>query len=139
MVGLLDPLEIKGFTLKNRIVMPPMQTHLSTTEGAVTNRLIEHYVKRSKALGPLIVEHDYVSLECNHNSRQLGIYDDDVIPGLQKPSQSVHSTGTPLVIQIDLGGWELSQASNMEIAGIQPFAPSLGGSTLARALLNMND
>ena len=61
--GLLDPLEVKGVTLKNRIVMPPMRSGFVSTEGAVTVSLIKHYVQRSKALSLLIVKHSYVSLE----------------------------------------------------------------------------
>ena len=61
LIDLLDPLEVKGLTLKNRIVMPPMQTGLAATKGAVTGNLIEHYVRRSEAPGLLIVEHGYES------------------------------------------------------------------------------
>lgn len=93
LVGLLDPLEVKGLTLKNRIVMPPMQTSLATTEGAATDNLIEHYVRRSKALGLLIVEHSYVSPDGRLSERQLGIHDDDLVPGLEKLSRGVHATG----------------------------------------------
>jgi 2,4-dienoyl-CoA reductase-like NADH-dependent reductase (Old Yellow Enzyme family) len=55
LVHLLDTLDVKGLTLKNRIVMPPMQTSLASTEGAVTDELIEHYVQRSREIGLLIV------------------------------------------------------------------------------------
>ncbi len=120
LVSLLDPLEVKGLTLKNRIVMPPMQTGLATTEGTVTDDLIEHYVRRSKALGLLIVEHSYVSSDGRLSERQLGIYDDDLILGLEKLSHSVHATGTPVVIQINHAG----RSASMEITGMKPVAPS---------------
>lgn len=124
LVGLLDPLKVKGLTLKNRIVMPPMNTDLATTEGAVTNSLIEHYVERSKALGLLIVEHSYVSLDGRLSERQLGIYDDGLVTGLEKLSSSIHATGTPIVIQINHAG----RSASMEITGTQPVAPSPSGS-----------
>jgi len=123
LVGLLDPLEVKGLILKNRIVMPPMHTGLATTEGAVTDDLIEHYVKRSKALGLLIVEHSYVSLGGRAGERQLGIHDDDLVPELQKLSSSIHATGTPAVIQINHAG----RHADVEITGTQPVAPSSSG------------
>jgi len=123
MVGLLDPLEVKGLTLKNRIVMPPMQTSLATAQGFVTEKLIEHYVRRSGALGLLIVEHSYVSIDGRLSERQLGIYDDALVPGLEKLSSSVHATGTPVVIQINHAGG----SANKEITGIQPVAPSPTG------------
>jgi len=125
LVGLLDSLEVKGLTLKNRIVMPPMQTGLATTEGAVTDNLIEHYVKRSKALGLMIVEHSYVSLSGKLSKRQLGIHEDGIVPGLEKLSSSIRATGTPAVIQINHAG----RTARMEITGMQPVAPSPNGNT----------
>ena len=62
MVGLLDPLEISGLSLKNRIVMPPMHTGLATAEGDVTDSHISHYVPRSKAIGLVIIGHSHVSI-----------------------------------------------------------------------------
>ena len=101
LVGLLDCCDVRGLTLENRIVMPPMHTGLATAGGAVTDKLIEHYVKRSKNLGLLIIEHSYVSLEGKLSERQLGIYDDNLIIGLEKLSSKIHSMGTPAVIQIN--------------------------------------
>ena len=123
LVGLLDPLGVKGLTLKNRIVMPPMHTGLATTEGAVTDKLIEHYVRRSKALGLVIVEHSYVSLGGRLSERQLGIYDDRLVPGLEKLSGSIHATGTQAVIQINHAG----RSASMKITGTRPVAPSPSG------------
>ena len=120
LAGLLRPLEVKGLTLKNRIVMPPMQTGLATTEGAVTGKLINHYVLRSEALGFLIVEHSYVSLEGKLSERQVGIYKDSLIPGLEKLSSSIRATGTPVVIQINHAG----RVASKEVTGKQPVAPS---------------
>jgi len=120
MIGLLDPLEVKGLTLRNRIVMPPMQTGLATTEGIVTDSLVEHYVQRSKALGLLIVEHSYVSPDGKLSQRQLGICDDSLVSGLRRLSSSVHATGTAVVIQINHAG----RSATREITGMQPVAPS---------------
>jgi NADPH2 dehydrogenase len=123
LVNLLDPLKIKGLTLKNRIVMPPMHTGLATAGGAVTDNLIKHYVRRSRALGMLIVEHSYVSLDGRLSERQLGIYDKSLIGGLKKLASKIHATGTPVVIQINHAG----SAAKMEITGMKPIAPSSTG------------
>lgn len=120
MIGLLKPLEVKGLPLKNRLVMPPMHTGLATTEGAVTDKLIRHYVQRSRALGLLIIEHSYVSITGKLSERQLGIYNDNLVPELKKLSSSIHAVGTPVVIQINHAG----RSADMEITGISPVAPS---------------
>lgn len=120
MAGLLDTLEAKGLKLRNRIVMPPMQTGLATKEGAVTDALIEYYSRRAKAIGLLIVEHGYVSLEGKLSERQLRIYNDSLVGGLEMLSSSVHAMGTPVVVQINHAGKNASE----EITGMQPVAPS---------------
>jgi len=121
LVGLLDSLEVKGLTLKNRIIMPPMQTRLATPEGAVTESLINHYVERSKELGLLIVEHSYVSFSGLLNKRQISICDDNLIFGLKKLSSSIHAKETPVVIQLNHAGSHADE----NITDIQPVAPSL--------------
>lgn len=130
MIGLLKPLEVKGLPLKNRLVMPPMHTGLATTEGAVTDKLIRHYVQRSRALGLLIIEHSYVSITGKLSERQLGIYNDNLIPELKKLSSSIHAVGTPVVIQINHAG----RSADMEITGKSPVAPS--PSETAREILS---
>ena len=120
MVNLLDPLVVRGLMLKNRIVMPPMHTGLATSEGAVTEELIKHYTQRAKALGLLIVEHSYITLNGKLSEKQLGIYSDSLIPGLKRLCDSIHAAGTPVVIQINHAGG----SANMEITGTIPVAPS---------------
>ncbi len=41
--------------------MPPMGTGYADTTGEVTEKLLKHYVDRSRDLGLLIVEHSYVA------------------------------------------------------------------------------
>ncbi len=103
MVGLLDPLEVGEYILSNRIVMPPMLTNLATTDGTVTDKLIEHYIRRAEMLGLLIVEASYVSKGGNLSQKQLGIYDENLVPGLHRLSEAIHGKGTPVIIQMDAG------------------------------------
>jgi NADPH2 dehydrogenase len=123
LAGLLDPLEVKGLVFRNRIVMPPMQTGRATVKGAVTDRLINFYVRRSAALGLLIVEHSYVSTSGKLSPKQLGIYDDELIDGLERLAGGVHAVGTPVVMQITHAGG----VANEKIIGEQPAGPSATG------------
>jgi len=111
---------VRGLTLKCRIVMVPMATGLATQAGAVTERLIRHYVKRSKALGLLIVEHSYISLQGKLSKRQLGIHEDSLIPGLKKLVQSVQAMGTPIVAQINHAGAHTTK----KVTRMPPVGPS---------------
>ena len=105
--------------------MPPMQTGRASVEGAVTDRLIGFYVRRSAALGLLIVEHCYISARGRLSLRQLGIYDDELIGGLERLAGSVHAVGTPVVVQLSHAGG----VANRKVIGAKPAGPSASGRT----------
>jgi NADPH2 dehydrogenase len=123
LVSLIDPLKVKGVTLKDRIVMPPMGTEYATAKGEVTEKLIEYYTRRSPIVGLVIIEHSYIAPEGKVSPNQLGIYKDDLIHGLKQLASKIRATGTPVVIQINHGGKVASQ----EITGTMPVAPSADG------------
>ena len=121
MTGLFSPLAIKNFTLRNRIVLPPMANNLSDSSGAVTDGHIQHYVRRAAAgVGMVIVEHAYVRVDGRVNQNQLGIHHDDLIPGLNRLARDIKATGAVVGIQITHGGGKTTYAT----AGGQPLAPS---------------
>jgi 2,4-dienoyl-CoA reductase-like NADH-dependent reductase (Old Yellow Enzyme family) len=117
---LLDQLKVGSLELRNRIVMPPMGTNYAGTKGEVTEKLLKHYADRSNDLGLLIVEHSYVAPHGRAGPNQLGIYSDDLIPGLTRLVDVVHDNGTPIAIQLNHGGG----TSRSEVTGSQPVAPS---------------
>jgi NADPH2 dehydrogenase len=123
LVGLLDPITVKGLTLRNRIVMPPMQSGRASFEGAVTNKLVNFYARRSSALGLPIVEHAYVSPYGKIGPKQLGIYDDSLVPGLEKLASAIHAVGAPAVVQISHAGG----VTNKKVIGEIPVGPSETG------------
>jgi NADPH2 dehydrogenase len=123
LAGLTDPITVKGISLKNRIVLPPMQSGRATFNGAVTNRLINFYVRRAPSLGMVIVEHAYVSLLGKLSPKQLGIYDDALTEGFAKLAAAVHATGTPVVLQITYAGG----VANKNVLKAQPAGPSATG------------
>ena len=107
--------------------MPPMQTGRATIEGAVTGRLISFYTRRAAALGLLIVEHAYVATAGKLSPKQLGIYHDKLISGLEKLASEVHALGTPIVLQITHAG----SVANSKVIGGNPVGPSATGKTRA--------
>lgn len=123
LVGLFEPITVKGLQLENRIVMPPMYTGLATRDGIVTKALIEHYVQRTRTLGLIIVEHSYVASEGKLGERQLGSDRDRVVEGLEKLSSSVHRCGVPVVLQINHAGGVADQS----VTGMHPVGPSEEG------------
>jgi 2,4-dienoyl-CoA reductase-like NADH-dependent reductase (Old Yellow Enzyme family) len=123
MAGLFTPLTIKGHTLNNRIVLPPMANNMATERGEITDAHIEHYARRARAgVGMVIVEHSYVRHDGRVNARQMGIYDDSLIPGLRRLADAVRACGAVVGIQITHGGGKAPAAA----VGRQPISASDG-------------
>ena len=120
MPRLFDPLMVGVLEFRNRIVMPPMATELSTLKGEVTDRLVDHYDERGEDLGLLIVEHTYVARWGRLSPRQLGINSDELIPGLRRLVEAVHAHGTPIALQITHAGGVTTRG----VCDTQPLAPS---------------
>ena len=118
---LFSPLTLHTMTLKNRVVMPPMCTDYATIGGAVTDRLIEYYTTRARGgVGLIDVEFAYVHPAGKVFEHMLGIYDDKLIPGLRRLTDSVHQGGAKIIIQIAHGG----RRGHSDITGLTPVAPS---------------
>lgn len=121
MPGLFDPIVINGLELKNRIVMPPMETGKATSEGEATHELINHYVQRARGgLGLIIIEHSYVLPNGRFSHRQLGIHDDSLVPGLKSLAGAIHAEGVPCVIQLNHAG----SRTTFDVIGEQPVSAS---------------
>jgi NADPH2 dehydrogenase len=111
---------VKGYTLRNRIVLPPMQTGRASFEGAVTKRLINFYVRRSVHTGLPIVEHSYVSPTGKIGPKQLAIHNDSLIGGFKELTDALHKVGAPAVLQISHAG----AVTNKRAIGVVPAGPS---------------
>ena len=121
MTGLFTPLEIKGHTLNNRIVVPPMGTSMATERGEVTDEHVDHYGRFANAgVGMVIIEHAYVRRDGRVNPQQMGIYDNFLIPGLQRLADAIHSHGSVVGVQITHGGGK----ATTELIGRLPISAS---------------
>lgn len=118
---LFSPLTLHTMTLKNRVVMPPMCTNFATIGGAVTDRLMDYYAARARGgVGLINVEFAYVHPGGKVFEHMLGIYDDKLIPGLRRLTDSVHRGGAKIVIQIAHGG----RRAHSDTTGSTLVAPS---------------
>jgi len=139
--------------------MPPMALDIAGESGEVTSQILEHYYQRVKkntldegkknrtgisrareGIGLVIVEHSYVNSSGRAHPRQLGIYDDKLLPGLKKLAESIHKEGVPVGIQISHAGAraldELLAPSGIEV----PFLKRYGKeSSLDSSMEKNND
>lgn len=121
MSSLSEPLVIKGLTLKNRIVMPPMANDFSGPEGEANERHLKHYRRRAEAdVGLMIVEHCYIVPEGKMSAKQLGIHEDSLVPGLRSIADTIRQAGSMSAIQLNHAGAN----TTAEVCGCQPVGPS---------------
>lgn len=123
MTTLLTPLSFAGLTLRNRIVMPPMFSGFATPRGEVSDRIIEYHRERAAAGTALvIVEHTYVHPWGRISNTQMGVHDDDMIPGLARLATAIRREGA-------VGCLQLAHAGSSTTAGLIGRAP-IGPSSL---------
>jgi len=102
---LFEPFRIGRVEIPNRLVMSSMVVGYAGIRGEVTDQLISYYEVRARSgVGLIVTEAAYVSSDGRLASYELGIYDDDLIPGLARLVDVVRSYGTRISAQLVHGG-----------------------------------
>jgi 2,4-dienoyl-CoA reductase-like NADH-dependent reductase (Old Yellow Enzyme family)/thioredoxin reductase len=118
---LQQPGQIGNLRLKNRIVMAPMGTNYSTTDGLSTQRDCEYYAERARGGVAMIMTEAMIVTEAarsHHNS--LCCYHDRFIPGLARLVQGIKDHGAHVFGQINHRGALLRRA----VLNMEPVGPS---------------
>lgn len=115
---LFEPYTIKDVTFKNRIVMSPMCMYSAEQDGKVNDWHLVHYPARAAGqVGLIIVEATAVSPEGRISENDLGIWNDEQVPGLEKLVSLVQKNGAKAGIQLAHAG------RKSEVSG-EIFAPT---------------
>jgi len=134
-VKLLEPFDLAGLRLANRIVLPAMVTRLSGEDGHVNQDIVDRYVRFAKGEPGLIV----IEAMAVHEAKSgplLRIGHDRYLPGLQRLLAAVREAGSSKVIpqiihflKISRSGWrqKISDLSREEIAGVVRFYAAAAG------------
>ena len=118
---LFNPISIGAMEVKNRIVMAPMATNLSSPDGEVSKALIiYHTVRAQGGVGFIITEDTTISESAKYGRCTLGLFDDRFIPGWQELTEAVHSYGAKIAPQLIHPSFN----SRSSLSGVQPVAAS---------------
>ena len=106
LIMIKEIIKIGNVELKNRLIMPPVATYLSTDDGKVTDKIIEYYGARSKGgnIGMIITEHCYIFQQGKAKANQLSIANDDDVEGLTRLVNIIHQNGTKAMAQLNHAG-----------------------------------
>lgn len=121
MGSLFKPIKVGKMELRNRLVMPPMNTNFATDDGSVTKRTIEYYRERARGgVGLVIVEGAFVHPLGRGLNHQISLTADDKVAGLSKLATAIHAGGAKAALQLFHGG----RQSSSIILGKQPVSAS---------------
>ncbi|KKO18559.1 MAG: NAD(P)/FAD-dependent oxidoreductase [Candidatus Brocadia sp.] len=128
---LFSPFQMGSLSIKNRMVMSPMETHLCDKEGFVTEEIIAYYKERVLGgVGYITLENTAVEPVGRVNDGMLCIHNDAFIPHLRKLTDCIHAAGGKIVIQLSHAGKEALPY----FTGLKPVAPSAIPSPLTKEM-----
>ena len=130
---LLEPTVIRGMKLANRFVRSATWEGLAGPEGGVTPELAGLYARFARGkVGLIVSSHAFVTSEGRAGSRQLGVHDDSMIPGLRNLTAAVHEAGGTMALQIAHAGlWASPGSAPGAEAGVGAGAGAGGGAVAA--------
>ncbi len=118
---LFESTEINGMELRNRIVRSATYENMATADGKITEKAEQFYARLAKGgTGLIIPGHAFVHKSGQAGPNQIGVYDDDCIPGLKRLAGEAHKHGAKIALQLAHSGRQTAA----ELIGQSPMAPS---------------
>ncbi|MBE7211265.1 MAG: alkene reductase [Gluconacetobacter diazotrophicus] len=116
----LQPVQIGGFRLRNRVVMAPLTRSRSGEDGVPPPFAAEYYAQRAGA-GLIVSEATNVSPQARGYAMTPGIWSDDQVAAWRGVTEAVHREGGRMVLQL----WHTGRISHPDLhGGALPVAPS---------------
>ncbi|MGP4931396.1 alkene reductase [Pseudoalteromonas nigrifaciens] len=120
--SLFSPVELGPYTLKNRIVMPPLTRSRSTQPGNIPNDLMATYYAQRASAGFMVTEGTQIEPRGQGYAWTPGIHSAAQIEGWKKVTQAVHAKGGTIFAQL----WHVGRVSHTSLQPNEasPIAPS---------------
>lgn len=120
---LRQPGKLGPLRLKNRIVMAPMGTNYSTSDGFSTSRDLAYYAERARGgVAMIMTEAMVVTEHARPHTNSLCVYHDRFIPGLASLVEAIKRHDCHVFGQLNHRGALLRRS----VLGMQPVGPSEG-------------
>ena len=116
---LFQPGRIGSVHIANRIVRAGTSETAAGESGEITDRLVDIYGALARnRVGLILSGHMFCHVRGRYATRQVGIHDDLMVPGLTRVVEAVHRHGGKVFAQLAHAGSQSRVADNM------PLAPS---------------
>ncbi len=118
---MFEATEINGMKLANRFVRSATWEGMAGDDGSCTPKLVNLMRELAKGgVGLIITGHAYVRQDGQAGPWQLGVYKDELVPGLREMTQAVHEHSGRIVLQAAHAGFFASASLSRQT----PLAPS---------------
>lgn len=119
---LFDSVELGPYTLRNRIVLPPLTRSRSSQPGNIPNDLMAAYYRQRTGAGFMVTEGTQIEPRGQGYAWTPGIHSPEQIAGWRKVTDTVHAEGGIIFLQL----WHVGRVSHTSLqpGGAAPVAPS---------------
>ena len=105
MSRLFSPFTLRGVSLRNRVVMPPMCMYSADEDGLATDWHLAHYGARAVGgVGLIVIEATAVEPRGRITVNDLGLWDDQQIEPLARIARLAHAGGARVGVQLAHAG-----------------------------------
>jgi len=113
-----EPIRIGKIEIRNRIAKSAMAEGLCSAAGKPSEQLAARYRKWADGgTGLIITGMAHVRKDHGLTGKEIGIYDDNLIPDLQKLTRDVHDGGAKIFLQICHAPPQIGRSSALRIGG----------------------
>lgn len=106
MKKIYEPVELKNFTAKNRLVRSATWEGIANPDGSVTEEAYEIYSELAKGgVGTIITGFTSVALHDYYFGGMMRLCDDALIPQYKELVDVIHAEGCPVIAQLALGAY----------------------------------
>lgn len=106
--NLLSPGKIGSLEIKNRVVMGPTETLYATSDGEITDKIIDYYVERARGGCGLITVHSAQGAtkidKIDPYPGSIRVDDNMYVPMMSELTEAIHRAGAKCTINISTGG-----------------------------------
>ncbi|QBJ63801.1 alkene reductase [Pseudoalteromonas sp. DL-6] len=120
--SLFSSISLGPYTLKNRIVMPPLTRSRSTVPGNIPNEVMATYYAQRASAGFMVTEGTQIEPRGQGYAWTPGIHSAEQVVGWKKVTNAVHAEGGVIFAQL----WHVGRVSHTSLQPneAKPIAPS---------------
>ena len=120
--NLFKTINLGPYTLKNRIVLPPLTRSRSSQPGNIPNELMAEYYTQRSGAGFMVTEGTQIEPRGQGYAWTPGIHSNDQVEGWKKVTKAVHEANGVIFCQL----WHVGRVSHVSLQPNEglPIGPS---------------